>query len=371
MSWSTCVNGTFCVVNEAHRLGIVFDLDESSMIDEDKVRSLYDLSFRHFIFRLFRVDSSSSDLWRGRVAQLGSYLSVLEHLSRVLNPLRDAELFVTIVTDCVDVEFARECVCEAAEKRIELGCLVIDLTSWLQASKTQLSSTSATFAANMAMVPQIDELLSNIRNAALEASSSKKLVFGFGGIYDRGILQLLFDSNIGQHLRLAMPGAIAFPNIRTRIMDFVHSRLANSLHLLSHDLLFNSPKSEESSPLLFPLMGKYPQCKSHSAPIILKYLLQICVVVGVPASLGTAFIEEYVCPVTHPFANRREFVAPSITKRFVIDLHDVEHLKDKSEEIECKEDEHWKKEYLHKRQLRKLTDQLPPAEVRFVRAAEI
>ena len=365
MSWSTAASGSFGLVSDAHRVGIVFDVDVSTAAEVDKglLSALYDISFRHFLFKVHRGSKAWDDGLL--VANLLKYLTHLRHLGKTPNPLQDASLYVTLVCDIADEGFLRMCFDAVASdsEAANVDCLVVDLSTLL--GGVQLSSSApATFTSHLARVPELSAVLVGIKKCVLACKSKDSAPFflGIDGIYDRGILQLLFEEPIGKELALVLPGSIKLPNIKTRLIDFIHSRGANTMHLPTNDTLLNSAKSEDQAPVLRPLLKKYPQCKTHAAPIIVKVLSQLGVVVGVSHTLGFEFLRDMIAPVIHPFANRKEFVAPSITKRFVVDFQDVENLKAESEEIECQEDEVWRKAYLYKVPTRTPTDQVPREE---------
>jgi len=360
MSWSTACNGKFGIASEAHRVGIVTELvgNESTNADTELLSRLYELSFRHFIFKLKCTERQSVE---------GSFLTVnllknlvfLRSLSKTPNPLQDAPLYITVISDIIDAEFWRtffRAVCSEIES-VDINCLVVELQTYLAGN--QLSSFAPmTYAADLAKVNEISDLLVNIKAAQLACSSPCPFFMGIDGIYDRGILQLLLEQPIGMDLQLVLPGSLQLPNIKFRIIDFIHSRGLNTMHIPSDNVLLNWAQSPDQAPIMFTLLKKYPQCKNRPAPIIVKFLVQLGIIVGVSATLGAHFIEEMVAPVIHPFANRKEFCAPSITKRFVIEVQDVEALKQESEEVECKEDEIWRKAYLFRNPPRKLTDAL-------------
>lgn len=360
MSWSTAANGTWGILVEEQRVGIVFDvaLEAQVEIDRDLLTALYGLNFRHFIFRV-KGGGKLRDITIG-ISNLRQYLRLLGLLSKTRNVLQDAALYITLVWDIADVEAVRVCFSSiSAGEDAAIDCLLVDLLPHLNGSELS-SFSNSTYTENIAKVPEISRLLTEIRNCAQSCRQigAKPLTMGIDGIYECGILQLLFEQPIGKHLQLVLPGSLQLPNIKFRLIDYIHSHGANTMHMPTADVLSNWAKTEDQAPVLYPLIQKYPQCKNQAAPIIVKYLLQLGIIVGVPAELGIHFVEELIAPLIHPFVNRREYAAPSITKRFVLDRQDVENMVAESEQVELKVDEALRA-FLLKTPYRILSDKLP------------
>lgn len=359
MSWSTAANGTWGILVEEQRVGLVFEvgLEGPVEIDRDLVTSLYSLNFRHFIFRV-KMDSKLRDI-AVVISNLVQYLRLLGTLSKTRNVLQDAALYTTLVWDIADVEAVRVCFSSiSTEENAAIDCLLVDLAPQLNGSELS-SFSSSTYTENIAKVPELSRLLIEIRNCAQSCrqTGAKPLTMGIDGIYECGILQLLFEQPVGKYLQLVLPGSLQLPNIQFRLIDYIHSHGANTMHMPTADVLSNWAKTEDQAPVLYPLIKKYPQCKNQAAPIIVKYLLQLGIIVGVPASLGRHFIEELIAPTIHPFVNRKEYVAPSITKRFVLDYQDVENMVVESEQVELKIDDALRA-FLLKNPYRILSDKL-------------
>ena len=364
MSWSTSGSGHFGFVEEIHRIGIVIDVngerdeEAASVGSGSSLEAVYDSGFRHFLFRIKRQRKAKGFFY---ARNLVNDMVLLTEKSRTRNSLQDSALFITIYCDNVDTVFIKELFTAVytGSLLVDVDCLILDFHSFL--AQAPLSSFSAaSFEASIAKVAELSALILSTREVVLACKAEKGhpsgIKLGIDGISDRGILQLLFEQPVGMHLHVIVPGSVQLPNIRTRVIDFVHSRSANILLVLNNDTVLNTPMSAEFGPVLYPLIQKYPQTNSHIAPVLVKCLLQCGLVVAVNISTGVAFVQEMLAPLLHPFVNRKEFVAPSITKRFVVALEEVEALLQASEAEEAKEEEWWRKATLHSVKPRVLKD---------------
>ena len=375
MSWSTCANGQFGLVREdTLRLAVLLDVqgerDEMKPELGGPLSEVYDAGFRHFLFRIKRQRKAKGFFY---TRNLINALLLLREKSKMRNPLQDCALFITVCTDNVDSGFIKELfttVC-GNEDAVDVDCLVLDFNSFLANSPLSSFSTT-TFESSIKKVAELSTLIMEIKDVVLACKRDgliatgaasvmpPSIQLGIDGIFDRGILQLLFEQPAGRELRVVVPGSVHLPNFRSRVIDFVHSRAGpNILHVLSNDTILNTPSSEEFGPVLYPLIRKYPQSKMHVAPVLVKCLLQLGVIVSFNISTGVPFILEMIAPLLHPFVNRKEFVAPSITMRFVIALEEVEAFVEDSEKEEQKEEDWWRKTTLHRSKARTLTDVIP------------
>lgn len=380
MSWSTSGSGQFGYLEEIHRIGLVIDVNgerdqtAASVGSGSSLEAVYDAGFRHFVFRIKRQRKAKGFFF---TRNLVNDLALLKEKSRTRNSLQDSPLYITMYCDNVDTMFIKELFTaisgQSEGSLIDVDCLVLDFHSLLAQAPLSSFSTSS-FEASIVKVAELSALILSIRKVVLACKADKfggaaaesttsaqspSIKLGIDGIFDRGILQLLFEQPVGAFLQVVVPGSVQLPNIRTRVTDFVHSRSANILLVLANDTILSTPTSAEFGPVLYPLIQKYPQSKAHVAPVLVKCLLQCGLVVAINISTGVPFILEMLAPLLSPFVNRKEFVAPSITKRFVVSLEDVEALLQSSEEEEAKEEEWWRKATLHSVKPRTLTDAIP------------
>ena len=98
--------------------------------------------------------------------------------------------------------------------------------------------------------------------------------------------------------------------------------------------------------------------KGNIDTLLVKMLLQYgpMVCIGV-STLSVDYLREHFAFMCDPFTYRTAQQAPTVIKRFQVTKTHVDDLILQSEELECVEDEHFTRNYLHAVPPRKLSDE--------------
>lgn len=340
MSWSMSYTSKMGLVKDSyHRIPLIIDLSTTFNVDVtdlDKIEKLVAEGMKHLFFRV--SDHYSSDGCGQMFRNLEAYLERLQDASLVYN------LYVTFY--CANGEFMKDdsfvdgvcCRGVSSPDEISIECLVVSLLGGAVQDKE---------AENYHDVIQH---YANISSKIRKRSNDIKI--GISDCFHRKTLQHLFEAHPGE-IAVAIPCDVDFPNFRCRNIEFIHSQGCNVFLLLSAELLPNLDR--EHVPSLEDILDKYDMAKGNIDTLLVKILIQYGPMPCVDASLSLEYLREHFAFMCHPFTYRTSQQAPTVIKRFVVAKAHVDDLVVHSEDVECKEDEHFIRHYLHSLPPRELT----------------
>jgi hypothetical protein len=340
MSWSMSYTSKMGLVKDSyHRIPLIIDLSASSGVAVAKLESLERIvtdGMKHVFFRVGEEYSASGST------------QILHNLEAYLERLQDANLvynlYVTVY--CANGEFIHDDtflqrVCrrtDSPKTEIDVGCVVVSLLCEEVPDKEAENYHD--------VIKRFGIISGRIR----EFSSDIKI--GISDCFNRKTLQHLFEAHPAQ-IAVAIPCEVDFPNFRCRNIEYIHSQGCNIFVLLSAELLPNL--SREHVPSLEGILDKYDMAKGHIDTLLIKMLIQYGLLPCVDADLGLDYLRDHYAFMCDPFTYRTAQQAPTVVKRFVVQKAHVDELVVLSEEIECKEDEYFTRNYLHSLQPRTLT----------------
>lgn len=347
MAWSLSFTSKMGLVKDSfHRIPLLIDIDTSSAVevsDLDKVERLVSSNMKHMFFRLLG-DSSESGCKQA-----------VENLRLYLERSRDANLtFNTYVTVYLtNYEFVKNdelmdylCVkpesANGNDNSVHVGCIVVSLLSPGIVDDKESENYNG-------VISQFQ----SVKDAVRKRSEDVKL--GIADVYHRKTLQHLFEANRGE-IAVAIPGDSELPNLRCRNIEYIHSQGCNIFLHFDGDFLQNLDR--EHVPTLEDILDEYTMAKGNIDTLFVKMLVQYGAMVCVGISpLSLDYVKEHFAFMCDPFTYRTAQQAPTVIKRFQVAKNHVDDLILQSEELECKEDEHWMRNYLHAVAPRKLSDE--------------
>ena len=350
MAWSLSFTSKMGLVKDSfHRIPLLIDIDTTSVdvCDLDKVERLVSANMKHMFFRLLGDGSESG------------CKQALQSLRLYLERLHDANLtFNTYVTvfmtnynfikndELMDYLCMKPESTTAAAARndgsVHVGCIVVSLLS----SSIVEDKESENYHGVISQFESVKELV---------RKRSHDVKLGVADVYNRKTLQHLFEANRGE-IAVAIPGDSELPNLRCRNIEYIHSQGCNIFLTFDGEYLQNLDR--EHVPTLEDILDEYTMAKGNIDTLFVKMLVQYgpMVCVGI-SSLSLEYVKDHFAFMCDPFTYRTAQQAPTVIKRFQVAKSHVEDLILQSEELECKEDENWMRNYLHAVPPRKLTDE--------------
>ena len=348
MAWSLSFTSKMGLVKDSfHRIPLVIDIAAGpvDVHELDKVEKLVSSNMKHLFFRL--SGDCSENGCKHAVQSLRLYLERLHDANLTFNA------FVTVYL--TDFEFIRnselvDYLCQKpvnnesspSPSAMSIGCIVVSLLGAGIVEDKESSNYHGVISQ-----------FGSVKEAIRQRSDDIKI--GIADVYHRKTLQHLYEAYPGE-IAVAIPGDSQLPNLRCRNIEYIHSQGCNIFLLFDSETLPNLDR--EHVPTLEDILDEYTMAKGNIDTLLVKMLLQYgpMVCVGI-ASLSLEYLKEHFAFMCDPFTYRTAQQAPTVIKRFQVAKSHVDDLILQSEEIECKEDEHWTRNYLHAVPPRKLTNE--------------